>query len=163
VKWYLSQEDYINDSKRWLKQSEADIRAAEGSKKNKNYEWACFQSQQASEKALKALYFNYSADPWGHSVVKLINDFPEKKIKKEIDKLIDKARELDKLYIPTRYPNGLPELTPSEVYTDEEAGKAIKSSKAIINRVKSILDIGIVRLDNKHASPDKKNSNSSKR
>jgi len=65
VKWYLSQEDYINDSRRWLKQSESDIKAAEGSRKNKNYEWACFQSQQASEKALKSLYFNYSADPWG--------------------------------------------------------------------------------------------------
>ncbi len=156
MKWYLSQEDYINDSRRWLKQSEADIKAAEGSRKNKNYEWACFQSQQASEKALKSLYFNYSADPWGHSVVKLINDFPEKRIKKEIDKLIDKARELDKLYIPTRYPNGLPELTPSEVYTDEEAGKAIESSKAIINKVKSILNIETVKPDDKNTGPDKK-------
>ena len=136
----MSQENYKNDSKRWLKQAEADIGAAEGSKKNNNFEWACFQSQQAAEKALKSLYFYYSADPWGHSVVKLINDFPKRKIKKEIDKLLDKARELDKLYIPTRYPNGLPELTPSEVYTKEEAGKAIESSKAIINKVKSILD-----------------------
>ena len=136
----MSQENYKNDSKRWLKQAEADIGAAEGSQKNNNFEWACFQSQQAAEKALKSLYFYYSADPWGHSVVKLINDFPKKKIKKEIDKLLDKARELDKLYIPTRYPNGLPELTPSEVYTEEEAGKAIESSKAIINKIKIILD-----------------------
>ncbi|MBN2072734.1 MAG: HEPN domain-containing protein, partial [Actinobacteria bacterium] len=64
----------------------------------------CFQAQQAAEKALKALYLNYSADPWGHSVVKLINDFPEKKAKEEITELLNKARELDKLYIPTRYP-----------------------------------------------------------
>jgi len=46
--------------------------------------------------------------------------------------------ELDKLYIPTRYPNGLPELTPSEVYIEEEAQKAIESSKAVIEKVKSI-------------------------
>lgn len=136
----MSQENYKNDSKRWLKQSEADISAAEGSLKNKNYECACFQAQQAAEKALKSLYFNYSADPWGHSVVKLINDFPEKKVKEEITGLLNKARELDKLYIPTRYPNGLPELTPSEAYTEEEAGKAIESSKAIIEKVKSILN-----------------------
>jgi len=134
----LSQESYKNDSKRWLKQSEADINAAEGSLKNNNYEWACFQSQQAAEKALKSLYFYYAADPWGHSVVKLINDFPKKKIREEIDELLNKARELDKLYIPTRYPNGLPELTPSEVYTEEEAQKAIESSKVIIEKIKSI-------------------------
>jgi len=160
VKWYLSQEDYINDSRRWLKQSEADIKAAEGSRKNKNYEWACFQSHQASEKALKSLYFNYSADPWGHSVVKLINDFPEKKIKKEIDKLLAKARELDKLYIPTRYPNGLPELTPSEAYSDEEAGRAIESSKAIIDKVKSIINIEIVESGGRQASSGQKQDHS---
>jgi hypothetical protein len=27
---------------------------------------------------------------------------------------------LDRFYIPTRYPNGLPELTPGEAYLDEE-------------------------------------------
>ena len=134
----MSQENYKNDSERWLKQSEADIDAAEGSLKNKNYEWACFQSQQAAEKAVKSLYYNYAVDPWGHSVAKLINDFPKKGIKKEITKLLNKAMELDKLYIPTRYPNGLPELTPSEAYTEEEAQKAIESSKVVIEKVKSI-------------------------
>ncbi|MHB1275815.1 MAG: HEPN domain-containing protein [Candidatus Humimicrobiaceae bacterium] len=33
--------------------------------KNQNYEWACFQSQQAGEKALKALWYYYAFDPWG--------------------------------------------------------------------------------------------------
>jgi len=135
----LSQENYREDSKRWLRQAEADIRAAQGSLKNHNYEWACFQSQQAGEKALKALWHYYSFDPWGHSVVKLIQEFPKNEIKNSLILLLNRAKELDKLYIPTRYPNGLPDLTPSEVYTEEEASKAIESSKIIIEEIKKML------------------------
>jgi HEPN domain-containing protein len=135
----LSQENYREDSKRWLRQAEADIKAAQGSLKNQNYEWACFQSQQAGEKVLKAFWYYYSFDPWGHSVVKLIQEFPRTEIKKSLSKLLNKAKELDKLYIPTRYPNGLPDLTPSEVYTEEEASKAIESSKIILDQIKKIL------------------------
>ena len=56
-----------------------------------------------------------------------------------LSSLLDKAKELDKLYIPTRYPNGLPDLTPSEVYTEEEASRAIESSKIIFEKIKKIL------------------------
>lgn len=135
----MSQENYREDSKRWLRQAESDIGAAQGSLKNHNYEWACFQSQQAGEKALKALWYYYSFDPWGHSVAKLIQEFPKNKIKNSLNLLLNKAKELDKLYIPTRYPNGLPDLTPSEIYTGEEASKAIKSSKIIIEEIKKML------------------------
>ena len=68
----------------------------------------------------------------------MINEFPKKELKKELSALISKAKELDKLYIPTRYPNSLPDLTPSEVYTKEEAHKAIESAKAIIKKIKEI-------------------------
>jgi HEPN domain-containing protein len=36
------------------------------------------------------------------------------------------------LYIPTRYPNGLPGLTPGESYGREEAEAAIADAKAIV-------------------------------
>ncbi|MBU2563260.1 MAG: HEPN domain-containing protein [Actinomycetia bacterium] len=137
----MSQENYKEDSIRWLRQAKADIKAAQGSTKNNNYEWACFQSQQAAEKALKALWYFYSSDPWGHSVVKLIQEFPQSEIKKSLNSLLNKAKELDKLYIPTRYPNSLPDLTPSEVYTEEEASKAIESSKIIIKEIEVILKV----------------------
>lgn len=135
----MSQENYKEDSKRWLTQAKADINAAQGSIKNQNYEWACFQSQQSGEKALKALWYYYSFDPWGHSVAKLIQEFPNTEIKKSLSSLLNKAKELDKLYIPTRYPNGLPDLTPSEVYTEEEASKAVESSKIILEQIKKML------------------------
>ncbi|MBM3713954.1 MAG: HEPN domain-containing protein [Actinobacteria bacterium] len=134
----MSQENYRDNAKRWLKQAEADINAAKGSAENQNYEWACFQSQQSGEKALKALWYYFSFDPWGHSIVKLILDFPDAEIKKLLMKLLNKAKELDKLYMPTRYPNGLPDLTPSEVYTEEEAHNAVESSKIILEYIEKI-------------------------
>ena len=38
-----------------------------------------------------------------------------------VEELRSKAMELDKAYIPARYPNAIPEGAPFEVYTKEEA------------------------------------------
>ena len=136
----MSQENYRHDSARWFRQAKADIAAARSSLKNGIYEWACFQAQQSAEKALKALWYHNLTEPWGHSVYKLIAALPKDNIKKSLTPLIDLARELDKLCIPTRYPNGLPELTPSEIFTKGEASRAIKSAQAIIDKAGSIIN-----------------------
>lgn len=39
------------------------------------------------------------------------------------------ARLLDKLTIPTRYPNGLPDLTPAEVYGPSDAAAVIGAAE----------------------------------
>ena len=41
--------------KRWLEKAERDLCAARKSHEFGEHEWACFQAQQAAEKALKAL------------------------------------------------------------------------------------------------------------
>ncbi len=40
----------------WIRQAEKDLENAHWEKKGGYYEWACFVSQQAGEKALKAVY-----------------------------------------------------------------------------------------------------------
>ena len=40
----------------WLRQAEHDLKHADLSLRNEDYEWACFASQQAAEKAVKAYY-----------------------------------------------------------------------------------------------------------
>lgn len=47
----------------WLKQADSDLCAAEDSASSNHYEWACFQAQQAAEKALKALLFQRAVNP----------------------------------------------------------------------------------------------------
>jgi len=34
----------------------------------------CFYCQQAAEKALKAAYYSVDGEPWGHSLVRLIEE-----------------------------------------------------------------------------------------
>lgn len=133
----MSTESCRYQAGRWLRQARADLRAAEASRAAGSFEWACFQSQQAAEKALKAIWYHHGFDPWGHSAQKLIQDFPDQGVGAELSRLTTQARHLDRLYVPTRYPNGLPDLTPAEVYTDRDAREAIEAAEAVIRHVGS--------------------------
>lgn len=53
--------------------------------------------------------------------------------------LIDKALELDKVYIPARYPNAHPRGSPFKLYTRIEAERMISYTGEIIEFCKSIL------------------------
>lgn len=121
-----------------MAQARADLRAARGSIAAQSFEWACFQAQQAGEKALKSLWYCRAHEPWGHSLVRLVQDFPEPEIHSQLSVLLSHAKGLDKLYIPTRYPNGLPDLIPAEVFTAEEAEHAIDTAREIIDHIAAL-------------------------
>ena len=136
----MSSENYQSEADRWFRQGVADLEAARGSLNLKKYEWASFQAQQAGEKFLKAYWLYQGHDPWGHSLVKLIKDYPDDSTKKSIEILLGAAKYLDKMYIPTRYPNGLPDMIPAEVYTLDEASSAIDQAQTILDAVKPLLE-----------------------
>jgi HEPN domain-containing protein len=92
----------------------------------------------AGEKALKSLWYYNGKDPWGHSLLKLIQDFPEDDIKNKLVVLIADAQHLDKLYITTRYPNGLPDLTPTDVFSVKDSKEAIEAAQRIIDTVSTL-------------------------
>lgn len=52
-----------------------------------------------------------------------------------LDALLDTARELDLLYIPTRYPNGLQSGTPTEAFSVAQAERAIASAECVVGAV----------------------------
>ncbi|HUJ09942.1 MAG TPA: HEPN domain-containing protein [Verrucomicrobiae bacterium] len=131
----MSLEKHQAEAKRWLSQAQSDLRAARGSVTQSAFEWAAFQAQQAGEKSIKALWYHNGLDPWGHSLAELIQEFPLPNIRSQLTPFLDHAKHLDKLYIPTRYPNGLPALTPSEVFTKPEAEQAIEKAHQIIEHV----------------------------
>ena len=133
----MSEEKNRQESQRWLSQAHADLQAARASLSAGSCEWACFQSQQAGEKALKALWFHYNADPWGHSLTRLIEQFPVSSVRTELLKLAEQARHLDRMYIPTRYPNGLPDLAPFEAFVQRDAEESIHKAQSIIEFVNS--------------------------
>jgi HEPN domain-containing protein len=53
--------------------------------------------------------------------------------------LIDAGKELDKHYIPPRYPNSYPEGAPFEYYTKSEAERAVAHTTDILDFCKSVL------------------------
>lgn len=101
------------------------------------HEWACFSAQQAAEKALKALFQARGADVLGHSVYSMVQKMPSDLTIPE--RLYDMARELDKAYIPTRYPNAHPEGAPFEFYTLKDARKLIGYAREILEFCESNL------------------------
>jgi HEPN domain-containing protein len=50
----------------WFRQAEADLRHARTSKEAGDYDWAAFASQQAAEKAIKALFQHLHLEAWIH-------------------------------------------------------------------------------------------------
>ncbi len=72
------------------------------------------------------MWYLIGQDPWGHSIQKLIMQFPEPQHIPERDDWLQRAALLDKFYIPTRYPNGLLDLTPGQSYFSRDAEQAIE-------------------------------------
>ena len=119
----------VERSRDWLNQAKRDMKQAESSFKAELYEWACFASQQAAEKAVKALIQSLGGEAWGHSVASLIDALPEHV---RPTHLHDKAVELDTAHIPSRYPNAHPVGHSGDLYTRSMAERLIEYAKEII-------------------------------
>jgi HEPN domain-containing protein len=120
----MSRKKNREEALRWLDTGKGDLEAAEILKKNQKHAHACFNAKQAVEKAVKCVWFFFDEDPRGHSILKLILGLEEvdRNAFFILNKFIDDARKLDRLYIPTRYPNGLPDITPDMAYGEVDSG-----------------------------------------
>jgi HEPN domain-containing protein len=119
----------------WLEQAQADLRAAELSASGGAYEWACFQAQQAGEKALKAfLYAHGLTSIVTHSLRRLVRECEA--LEAPFAQLAEAGRLLDQHYIPTRYPNALDaEVPPARYYEKGDAEACLRSARSILERV----------------------------
>jgi len=123
----------MDEWRNWLAQAEWDLKAARDSAVAGNFEWACFQCQQAAAKALKAYLYRAGGEPLGlHSVRKLLAAWEE--AAPEFGALRPAAL-LDRYYIPTRYPNGLPGDVPHEYFTAEAAQECLSQASSVIEFV----------------------------
>ncbi|MEO0231270.1 MAG: HEPN domain-containing protein [candidate division WOR-3 bacterium] len=125
----------IEEGKRWLEQATIDLKWAKRIAKEGGYYLSCFLAQQAGEKALKGfLYAKGEEIVIGHSIERLCT-FASKYDKNFLNK-IKKWAILDGYYVPTRYPNSLPDSIPARVYTMDAANNALKLAEEIIDYIK---------------------------
>jgi len=138
----MSNSSNTRESSRWFRTAQADLAAARDLNASGHFAQACFLCQQAAEKAVKAALFSLDADPRGHSVTRLLAAARESMpvTGDEITSLVEDAEVLDRFYVPTRYPNGLPELIPSEMYKQKDAERALAAATRILDAVANHLN-----------------------
>jgi HEPN domain-containing protein len=114
----------IKEGRRWLKQAQADLYWCRRLAEQGAYHLACFLSQQVAEKALKAFLYAQGEDiVLGYSVECLCAAAAE--YDPQFQTLARTWSILDSYYIPTRYPNGLSDGIPADVYTRQAAEGAV--------------------------------------
>jgi HEPN domain-containing protein len=123
-----------DEGMRWLEQARADRHGAQLLFDGGSYHLACFISQQIAEKALKAfLYANGEELVIGHSVQALADWAAE--LDSEFAELREAVAPLDGYYIPTRYPNALPDGIPARVYTRAVAAETLRPADLTLDLI----------------------------
>ena len=113
---------------RYLSQARHTLASAGRDIADGDFAWACFKSQQAAEMAAKGFIRAGGGLATGHSVVALvhaaIDGVPEG--------LARCARELDKVYIPTRYPDVYDAGSPHEYFDLADATSHVECAAGIV-------------------------------
>lgn len=124
------------ESKRWWSQALEDLKAAQGNLESKLYYVCAFFSQQAAEKALKALYIEVKREPQPRT-----HDLTELGKLLTVPKAImDCLIELNPGFVVTRYPdaaNGIP----ARMYNERIAASHLEKAKKVIEWVRNRLKI----------------------
>ena len=110
----------------WWEQAKKDLSAAKNSVKSGDYEWASFQSNQAAEKALKALHIKLKkSNIQSHNLIKIGESLSAPREIKE------SLMELNPEYTLSRYPD-VANAMPSQNYSERKASEKIKHAEEII-------------------------------
>jgi HEPN domain-containing protein len=127
------------NAKRWFRQSEDDYRFVKYLKKEGDFfDKGCFMAQQAGEKALKScLYATGKRRVIGHSLYEMTDELSKQD--NRFRNIVSESKRLDRYYIPTRYPNGIPGGSPFQVYDKEDLNNAFEDLKKIVEICRQFL------------------------
>ncbi len=122
------------EGRRWLAQAKTDLMWTEHLHTEGAYYLVCFLAQQVAEKALKAfLYAQGEVLVIGHSVRQLCGRAAA--YTPVFAQYQDVWGILDSYYIPTRYPNGIPDDIPAHVYNEAAAISALTLAQRVVAEI----------------------------
>ncbi len=129
-----------DEALRWFDQAERDLKVARDNRAAGNFEWAAFLSQQAGEKALKAVLWARGRRPiHTHSAVDLVREAAADHA--AVAALEDDAKELDRHYVASRYPNSYSTGAPYQYYADGDAARCIEAAGRVLKTCRETLRI----------------------
>lgn len=136
----ISGDGKLNRYKVWLKQAEFDFEAAQLSMNCNFFEWACFQSEQAVEKALKAVLVRAGwRAPKMHKLAVLMSFC--NKANEAFRRTKFEFRDLESFTFVSRYPFLIPgeNLSPHEFITLDDAERCINQARAFLDKIQNLL------------------------
>ena len=116
--------------KNWWKQAEADLHSSENSLNSKDYYVSAFMSQQAVEKALKALVLKEK-----NELIKTHNISKLAKLLNLPNDLLIKISTLEPVYQETRYPDVSSKI-PSEEFEEKDAVEFFNIATEVIEWIR---------------------------
>ncbi len=127
----------MDRSKDWLAQAEYDLYTAKQLTNTGSFAWSCFVSQQAAEKAIKAILEMFGLPIWGHDLLDLLSSLEEKtSIPEEVR---SSCHRLNLYYVATRYPDVFPSGAPASKFSKEQSMLANSDAKVVINFARTII------------------------
>lgn len=121
----------------WLKAAEDDLAMAQAAYQQGQFWATAFHSQQAAEKAAKALAAASGGFEKTHASAQILLGLKEGGLEVPAE-LISQARRLDVHYAASRYPNAVG-VAPSELYDESIAKELLGWATEILNFAKSRL------------------------
>lgn len=122
---------------KWYQQALEDLLTAEQLFKAQRYYAVAFWSQQAAEKALKALLIFSGKIVRTHDLNEII-DIVEKELLINVSEIRDDANKLTIHYIVSRYPDAANSI-PARIYSINDAEDLLRRAKKVIEWVKQNL------------------------
>jgi HEPN domain-containing protein len=125
----------VNRAADRLRMATRDLGLAEVAAASGYHEGAAFHAQQCAEKAVKGLLEHFHGSVRGHAITEMLGQLPPSTTPTE--DLVRAAKELDRVYLTSRYPNGFVSGSPDEFFDEDSSRTLISQARAILEFCRS--------------------------
>jgi len=122
-----------DDPEEWINRAKSNLARARYNKPEIYLEDLCFDAQQATEKAIKAVLINLNVEyPYTHDLTALLTKISREGVR--VPEEIKKAGALTDYAVESRYPS------PAESVTEEEYKEAVSVAETVLNWAASAIE-----------------------
>lgn len=122
-------------ARRWLAFADEDLRMAELALEETLWNQVCFHAHQCAEKSLKALAAERGESPPRTHRLTDLSTLLEGPVSEEF---AEGLRSLESFYIPTRYPDAVPDSLSETLPGEQEAREAIAVARNVSDTVRKV-------------------------